>query len=177
MQYVLYKCPKCGVEYEMDTKGDDIFCKACGYRVMYNKYGQFQAVNEAVQPIYDRLDTWYDYQKESIVKEISQDDFEISKPVYWYSMDNTSFEYEKMGEGTLYINREEIGFIGKDLLENPVDFKVSLAGLYTIVQKIEEAVDLTVNSVINRFVFKDGKYSAKYNLIVEELFKLNNKLD
>jgi hypothetical protein len=92
-------------------------------------------------------------------------------------MDNVTFEYEKMGEGMLYINKEVIGFTGKDLIENPVEFQLSLSGLFTVVQKVDEAIDLTVNTVIHRFIFKEGKYSAKYNLIVEEMFKLNNKVE
>jgi 1-acyl-sn-glycerol-3-phosphate acyltransferase/DNA-directed RNA polymerase subunit RPC12/RpoP len=177
MHYILYKCPKCGTEYEMDSKGDEVFCKVCGYKVMYGKFGQFEAVDDNIPPVFDRIDTWYDYQKKSVVKEISEDTFEISKPVSWYSMDNVTFEYEKMGEGMLYINKEVIGFTGKDLIENPVEFQLSLSGLFTVVQKVDEAIDLTVNTVIHRFIFKEGKYSAKYNLIVEEMFKLNNKVE
>lgn len=168
LNYILYKCPKCGAEYEMECDGNFLSCTACGNRVQYTEYGEF--IPDEGSVTFDRLDKWYDYEKESVNKELDNPDFRLSYPVVWEQA-NAEYVYEEMGEGELFVDHKEIGFIGKDLQGNEVKIITPIAYLPTVVQKTQEAIDLTVNNVVNRFYFRDGKYSAKYNLIVEEAYK------
>lgn len=174
LQYILYKCPSCGAEYEMATKIDEIFCNKCGYKVKYDLYGRLVPIGEEGVSLYERIDQWYDFQKEAIQQEIAEENFEISKDVDWISMNNDTYEYGKMGEGVLYINFDEIGFRGRDTIGNKINMHVPTEHLFTIVQKTNEGIDLTIENIIHRFYFKEKKYSTKYTLIIEEIFKAKN---
>jgi 1-acyl-sn-glycerol-3-phosphate acyltransferase len=175
LHYLLYKCPKCGTEYEMESKGRELHCKHCGNTAEVNEYGEIKAKNGGIA--YSRLDIWYDFEKESVREEIANPDFFVSHPVTWRVNDPVTNVYHEKGEGELYINGTEIGFRGKDKSGKFCEISVPIKVLPTIVQKVDEAVDLTVEGVINRFYFKEGKYSAKYNLIVEQLFRKLHHLD
>lgn len=167
LHYILYKCPKCGAEYEMRTTERELICDACGNTVEYTEYGQLIKKGDSVT--FDRIDLWYDFQRESVRKEIEDPDFLLSHPVVWEINNNNV--YTENGEGELYIDKEYIGFSGVDLKGNPVEIKCPLKTLFTIVQKKKEAVDLTIDGVVNRFYFREGKYSVKYTITVEESFK------
>lgn len=171
LHYILYKCPKCGAEYQMESDADTLTCTACGNRVTMDEYGVLRPATASDVCPYDRLDRWYDFEKEAIRQETARDDFRLSYPVVWERNLASVNRYEECGEGELYIDRERIGFVGKDFDGNEVELECSLKNLNTIVQKMKEAVDLTIGEDIHRFYFRDGKYSAKYNLIVEERFR------
>ncbi|MDD3946267.1 MAG: 1-acyl-sn-glycerol-3-phosphate acyltransferase [Clostridia bacterium] len=175
LHYLLYKCPKCGAEYQMESTENELRCTACGNTAIVNEYGEIVAKEGGVA--YSRLDIWYDFEKEAVREEIAKPDFFISKPVSWKINDPETNIYHEKGEGELYINTEEIGFRGKDHNGEVRTLRIALKGLHTIVQKVDEAIDLTIDGVINRFYFKENKFSAKYNLIVEEYFRKMHGLD
>lgn len=175
LHYLLYKCPKCGAEYEMESRGSELCCTRCGNAVEVNEYGEITAKDGGIA--YSRLDIWYDYEKECVREEIAKSDFFISHPVTWRVNDPVTNVYHENGEGELYVDGTEIGFRGKDKNGAVCEISVPIKVLPTVVQKVDEAIDLTVDGVINRFYFTENKYSAKYNLIVEETFRKIHGLD
>ncbi|MFA5449452.1 MAG: 1-acyl-sn-glycerol-3-phosphate acyltransferase [Clostridia bacterium] len=173
LNYILYKCPKCEAEYEMVSTDRELLCEACGNKVEYTEYGEL--IPSEGSKAFPRIDIWYDYQRESIRKELANPNFRISKSVVWEQNDPEDNIYKEKGEGELYIDDEYIGFAGKMFDGTPLEIKLPLKCTFTIVQKTKEAVDLTVEGVINRFYFRDARYSVKYTLLVEESFrKINN---
>ncbi|OQC16806.1 MAG: 2-acyl-glycerophospho-ethanolamine acyltransferase [Firmicutes bacterium ADurb.Bin080] len=174
LDYLLYKCPKCGAEYEMDNDGWSLTCKICGNKVNVDEYGHILPDSEK-DIAYNRVDLWYDFEKESVRKELLNPEMELKKDVEWKILNYQTAQYESAGEGVCFVNHEYIGFEGKDLEGNEVSIKCPMKNLYTIIIKNEEGIDLTIDHVVHRFYFKEKKYSVKYNLIVEENFrKLNN---
>jgi DNA-directed RNA polymerase subunit RPC12/RpoP len=167
LDYILYKCPRCGTEYQMASSDRELFCFACDNRVEYTEDGRLIAKDGGTT--FDRIDLWYDYERASVRKEIKNIDFYESHPVIWEINENNN--YNENGRGDLYIDRENIGFSGKDFNGNLVEIKFPLKTKFTIVQKTKEAVDLTQGGVVHRFYFCEGKYSVKYTLIVEESYK------
>jgi hypothetical protein len=175
LHYVLFRCPKCKVEYEMDSNEHELFCTVCQNTAIYTEFGQLLPKTEN-DVVYDRIDLWYDWQRKCIREQVEKDDFYEGHPVVW-DKNVDGYEYIETGEGELYINNEAIGFKGKYLNGTDVEFSVPLKSQYTLVQKVKEAVDLTTeNGTINRFYFRDIKFSSRYTLIVEEKFKMLNGL-
>lgn len=175
LHYLLYKCPKCGVEYKMESTDTELICTECGNTAVVNEYGEISAKGDSVA--FSRLDIWYDFEKEAVREEIAKPDFYISRRVTWKINDPATNIYSVKGEGELYINENEIGFIEMQGGTGIPTISIPLKGLHTVVQKVDEAIDLTVDGIINRFYFTDKKYSAKYNLIVEEFFRKIHGLD
>lgn len=172
MNYILYKCPKCSVEYKMKSTDRHLICEHCGNTVEYTEYGEF--IPSERSKAFSRIDLWYDFQKEAIKEEIKKDDFYIDNEVDFYL--NIDREYKLVGKGQLYIDKEKIGFNGtKD--GQPYEISTPLKVLHTITTKNKEGIDLVFPDGIHRFMFKNKKGSTKYGLIVEQMYRLNHSLD
>ena len=69
VEYVLYKCPKCGTEFSLRSEGDRLYCTVCRNAVRMNQYLLFDP--EARDTVYfDGIDKWYDFQKEHLETEM-----------------------------------------------------------------------------------------------------------
>ncbi|MFW5780448.1 MAG: lysophospholipid acyltransferase family protein [Bacillota bacterium] len=173
IEYILYRCPKCSKDYIMRSTEKNLICDYCGNNVEYNEYGQLKAADD-ISISYDRIDLWYDYQRECVDQEIKKPDFFISKKVDM--LEERDRNFHKVGEGELYIDKEYIGYKGKKE-EKPFEVKTPLKTLHTIITKNQEGVDLSYPEGFYRFLFKDKKGSTKYGIIVEQMFRMLNKLD
>ena len=169
LHYILYKCPKCGVEYEMSSDDHYLTCANCGNKVEYTEYGEM--IPSEGSTTFDRIDLWYEFERESVRKEIEDEGFEMRHEVVWEQQDAEN-NYNELGEGEFYLNQTAIGFIGAryDNGEQVV-LEVPIIKQPTIVHKNYEAIDLTIDGVVNRFSFREAKYSCKYNIAVEELHR------
>lgn len=171
LNYILYKCPACGAEYEMTSDGRRLVCGACGNTVEYTEYGEL--IPTAGSKAFDRIDLWYDYERVSAREELKKDDFYIEKEVFVDVENLEKAVFERRGEGRLHLTRDEIGFVGT-IDGKETELTQSLAGMNNIVTKTAEGVDLTFDDIIYRFLFAEKKWSSKFGLLVEENFALKN---
>jgi len=169
LDYVLYKCVRCGAEYEMLNDGRHLTCKACGNKVEYTNYGQIVASEGSIAP-YPRIDLWADFERNELLNEIREGGFNMSKPVKLHIQNAKKKKYEECGAGELYINATHIGFKGiKDGV--PYEESQELKNLATVITKNKEAIDLVFDDVIHRYYFNDKKWSVKYCFAVEQSYK------
>jgi len=174
LDYILYKCPSCGSEYETTVKdGKFLVCGKCGNTVEYTEYGEL--IPKENSKTFDRIDLWYSYERDSVTEELQKEDFRIEKEVAVLVENQDTAEFDERGEGVLYMVRGEMGFIGKIDGEEKTLVQ-NLKGMNSVVTKTAEGVDLTFDGVIYRFMFKEHKWSAKYGLLVEQNFALDNNL-
>ncbi len=172
LEYILYRCPKCSLDYLMRTTDRNLICDYCGNNVEYTEYGEL--IPDATSKAFKRIDLWYDYQRKVIDEEIRKDDFYISHKVD--SFMEVDRKYVPIGEGELYIDKEYIGYKGTKNGQ-PFECKTALKTLHTITVKNQEGVDLIYPEGTYRFLFKDKKYSVKYGLIVEQMYRYIHNLD
>lgn len=174
LNYILYKCPKCGAEYEMKvTDGRFLECGNCGNKVEYTEYGEFKAVGDSVK--FDRVDLWYDYQRGMVTEELKSDNFEIAKEVTLKIENAEAAEFEERGEGILKIKDGKIIYNGT-LDGKETELLQNIDNMSNIVTKNAEGVDLMFGDIIYRFLFKEHKWSTKYGLIIEQNFALKKGL-
>ena len=173
LEYILYKCPKCSKEYQMETDNRHLMCTACGYKVEYTEHGLLKPVNDSFT--FDRVDLWYDYCRKSCLEEVSKENFYISKKADFWMQNLQTHIFEYKGSGEFYMDKEHIGYTGT-LDGNPFEYRQPLKQLPTLITKNKEGIDLVENDVIYRFLFAEKKWSTKYGLLCEELFAYNNGL-
>lgn len=173
LNYILYKCPRCGAEYKTEASGDELKCLECGNTVKYTSDGHLIPVGDSVS--IDRIDLWMDYERESVAEEIKDDGYRIEKSVDMYIRDDKKHDYVKQGEGELFIDKKVIGYVGT---KNGAEWRAELplATMPTVVTKNSEGIDLIIDNKTYRFLFKEHKYSVKYCIIVETLFAERNGL-
>ena len=110
---LLYKCPKCGAEFESISDENSWTCTKCGNRFeMDNKYN-LKAINDSV--IFEDPKIWYEYQRDEVKKEISNPDFYFEEsvdigflPKYKYLKNKKTSNIE--GKGILHIDHNGIYF-------------------------------------------------------------------
>lgn len=171
LNYILYKCPKCGAEYQMSASRDRLVCATCGNAVTYTSTGHLVA--DEGSETFDRIDQWVDFEKESVFNELKDPDFALRAPVALSRRDDAKFKFADVGEGELYLNRDAIGFDGVKSGE-AWHCELPIARMPSIITKNDEGIDLQIKSTTYRFMFKEGKLSMKYMLYIENMFAMRN---
>lgn len=175
LNYILYKCPKCGAEYEMTADDHYLTCAHCGNKVEYRSDGFIVPADKDSVAI-DSIDTWFDFERKAALEEISDDSFAISKEVTLSTEDHATAKFTPRGEGKLTLNNKVIRFEGvMDGEKTVIEQEITL--MSTIITKNEEGIDLIVNDNIYRFLFVEHKWSSKYGLLVEMNFARNNNIN
>jgi len=67
---ILYKCPHCNTENQMEGKGTGITCHACGKHWKMDEYGQLSAVDGETE--FSHIPDWYDWQRACVRKELEE---------------------------------------------------------------------------------------------------------
>ena len=83
LQKVLYQCPHCGTEFQMGTKGAEIFCNHCGKRWFLQENGQLKAtVGETEFP---HIPDWFRWEQEQVRQQIINGTYSYEDEVDIYS--------------------------------------------------------------------------------------------
>ena len=65
---ILYKCPHCGAENQMEGKGIHLTCHACGKQWKMDEYGQLVA--DGTETEYPHIPDWYKWQRACVREEL-----------------------------------------------------------------------------------------------------------
>ncbi len=71
----LYQCPSCRTEYKMDSRGDKLFCKACGKEWFLNEYGKLNGA------VFTHPPEWYEWQRNNTEQEIALGNYAFTAKV------------------------------------------------------------------------------------------------
>ena len=83
---VLYQCPHCKAEYRMDTKGSELFCKACGKVWEMTELGELQAKSGVTE--FAHIPDWYEWEREQVRAEIEEGRYHFIDKVIVRSLPN-----------------------------------------------------------------------------------------
>lgn len=104
---VLYQCPHCLKEFEMDSKGTELFCKACAKRWKWNEDGYLQALSGETE--FDHIPDWYNWQRQQVARQIEEGTYRFDEEVEVQSLPRTIW-YKRLGKARLTHDRDN-GFI------------------------------------------------------------------
>jgi len=163
---LLYKCPKCGAEFQMEAELDKLRCNACGNTAVIDKYGKITPVGDGVA--YPRVDLWYKYQKQELGKEIdASDDYALLCDVGLALSDEATGMFNSIERGTLTLTQNGYSYLG----ETGRELKFSIAGTPSIAFVVGTIIDFFLDNIIYRFCFDKVYMSTKYNIATELLHK------
>ncbi len=199
LERILYKCPKCGQDFTISSKGNRLTCANCNNVIEYTNRGKLVPIGEnSVCP--ERIDLWYDIERESVKEIVANPDFSLTEEVALFIEKPENYDYRFITMGVATLDREKITF--KSTMDKRPKKMISEYGVgkYTFkldmngeLEPIEdEFKDLTFNIRNNescafmpglslelydlkhsyRIMFTKQMASTKFALAIEELYKL-----
>ena len=171
---VLYQCPHCGVEYEMDSKGTELFCNACGKRWEMSELGELKALEGETE--FSHIPDWYEWERANVRKEVDAGTYHFETPVHIDALPNAK-KFIHMGPGKLIHDMNGFHLEGTDegtpfSMDWPAGETYSVHIEYEYLGKFGDCVDLnTLEDTL--YVYPEApKFSVtKMSLATEELFK------
>ena len=171
---VLYQCPHCGIEFEMNSKGDILSCAHCGKQWRMSELGELQALEGNTE--FSHIPDWYEWERSNVRSEVESGSYDSGVlPVRVLTLpDNTPVW---LGEGTLQHDMHGFHIKGKTAdgeefsEEHPVPSKYSCHVEFAYKQ-FGELLDLSTIKDTWFFSSADKRFClTKFALATEELYR------
>ena len=175
MEQVLYKCPKCGTELQMEGVGDVIRCKHCGNGARLDDKYNLTPFEGSVIPKNPRV--WFDWQRREMRKAVTEPNFSIDEhvtlslmPTYGYVKNNlTAYP---VGDGMLHLDKNGLTYKGTRNGE-PWEVFIKRDILNTLVLEVDGSFFHTNASGEFLQFTPDAVSSTRWQLAVEEIYRVN----
>ena len=95
---VLYQCPHCLAESKMDSKGDELFCTACGKRWQWQEDGYLRALEGETE--FDHIPDWFAWERQQVSEQIDRGEYRFEDEVEVYSLPRV-WRYIPLGKAKL----------------------------------------------------------------------------
>ena len=76
---ILYKCPACMAEGDMEGKGTELTCHTCGKTWFLNEDSRLEARDGVTE--YPHIPDWYAWERQEVKKEIDRGEYRLDTPV------------------------------------------------------------------------------------------------
>ena len=177
---VLYQCPHCHTEYEMDSKDNILFCKHCGKKWEYSTLGALKAVEGETE--FSHIPDWYEWERENVKKEVEAGKYYFESEVHVDALPNAE-KFLHLGKAKLIHDMDGFHLEGY-YKENDEHYKLDIPSSTTYSVHIEyeylgqfgDCVDLnTLDDTL--YVYPECEKFAvtKISLATEEIYKFVNK--
>ena len=168
---ILYKCPHCGTENQMEGKGIHLTCHACGKQWTMDEFGQLSA-NEG-ETEYPHIPDWYKWERECVRKELEDGTYLLDEDVEIAVQVNLN-GICKIGTGHLRHDLNGFHLTGAD---GKLDYKQSPIFSHTLYSdyywyEMGDVIGIGDNE-FSYFCFpKENVSVSKARLATEELYKM-----
>lgn len=169
---VLYKCPHCQTEGNMEGKGIHLCCKACGKVWELDEYGTLRA--ETGDVYFDHIPDWFAWERACVRRELEEGRYRLDLPVKISMLVDMNCLYN-VGEGRLIHTVEGFHLTGCD---GKLDYRHSPASSYSLYSdyywyEIGDMICIGDNNALYYcFPKTEGDVVTKARLAAEELFKM-----
>ena len=168
---ILYQCPHCQTENQMEGKGIHLTCHACGKKWEMDEYGQLAAMEGETE--YPHIPDWYTWQRERVRGELEDGSYLLDEEVEIVVQVNLDCVC-KIGSGRLI--HDENGFRLTNA-DGTLDYKQSPLFSHTLYSdyywyELGDVIGIGDNE-FSYFCFPVGNVSVtKARLATEELYKM-----
>lgn len=172
---ILYKCPHCGAENQMEGKGIHLTCHACNKKWTMDEYGQLNANDGNTE--YPHIPDWYKWQRECVRQEIENGTYLLDTEVDIAIQVNLNGVC-KIGSGRLTHSEEGFHLVGAD---GKLDYSQGPTFSHTLYSdyywyEIGDVIGIGDNE-FSYFCFPKKDVSVtKARLATEELYKMKKRV-
>lgn len=171
---ILYKCPHCGTEGEMEGKGIHLTCHHCGKQYELTTLGKLQALEGEAE--FDHVPDWYRWQREQVKQELLDGTYLLDRDVDIGMVVDYKAVY-MVGQGHLTHTAEGFKLTGCDGKLNYEQGPLACYSLYADYYWYELGDVICIGNRDTTYCCfpKGGDVVAKTRLAVEELYKLKKR--
>ena len=155
---ILYRCPCCGKEFQLETRGTQIHCTACGFQSHLDPYyrlhgGPFSTINQ-----------WYFWQEDQIDLDVP-----LESETVVAAMGKDGFIDRAAGKGYIRMDRENITFQG-EVFGEPLTFTESTASVKALPASIASHFDIYHKKTLyNMHLRPDPRAIIKWVIYLDKL--------
>ena len=170
---VLYKCPHCLAEGQMEGKGVTLTCRHCGKSWLLTETGFLQAADG--EDMFTHVPDWYAWERQCVREELARGDYRLDVPVLIRMLVDTKAVYT-VGEGRLTHTAEGFRLRG---CSGKLDYRQSPTASYSLYSDYfwYELGDMICigdsRALYYCFPREGGDVVAKTRLATEELYKMH----
>ncbi len=168
---ILYKCPACNEENQMEGTGTQLTCHACGKHWEMDEYGQLSAIDSETE--FAHIPDWYSWQRECVRRELEEGTYLLDTDVdisIQVNLDGVC----NIGRGHLTHDLDGFHLTGAD---GKLDYRQSAVFSHTLYSdyywyEIGDVIGIG-NNEFSYFCFpKENVSVTKARLATEELYKM-----
>lgn len=168
---VMYKCPHCMSEDDMEGIGTTVTCKKCGAKYELTEMGYLKNLNGETK--INHVPTWYKWEIEEVKKELLNNSYETDTDVEIYILKDP-YKLYKLGEGHLHHDSNGFTLTGGNGLLN---YRQGIKHSHSINSdfywyQVADIVCIGDHKILYYCVPKKKINVAKVRLAAEELYKL-----
>ncbi|MCR3907152.1 MAG: hypothetical protein NUK62_09030 [Tenericutes bacterium] len=177
LHQVLYQCPSCFVESQMDSDKDQLWCKACGKAYTMDVYGQMKA-NEGVTE-FAHIPDWYEFERRQVRKQIDEKTYFFEDDVRIEALPNAK-GYIPLGKGKMIHDLNGFRVDGDELGKPLCLIKEPLA-MYSLHVEYDylgngDCVDIsTLDNSYYIYPLNQKNVITKLHFATEELYKIEKE--
>jgi len=174
---VLYQCPSCLTEHEMDSDGHELWCNHCHKRYEMDVYGQLKATEGITE--FSHIPDWYEFERAHVRKQIEEGRYSFEDDVRIESLPNAK-GYIPLGDGHLIHNEKGFTLTG-DEMGKPLHLIKEPLSLYSLHIEYDylgkgDCIDLsTFNDTYYIYPKNRKDVVTKLHFAVEELYKIEKE--
>ncbi|MCF7924672.1 MAG: hypothetical protein K9L64_06200 [Candidatus Izimaplasma sp.] len=170
---VLYKCPHCQKENTMIGKGTKLTCKSCNTTYYLDELNLLNNIDGETK--FSFIPDWFEWQRQSVKKEIMKDEYQIKTEVYIDALPNSTGFY-RLGVGELIHDKRGFHLKAKIdgkifSVEKPALSKYGVHIEFNYFGKGDCVIMSTENDTYHLYPVKQDVPVTKYHFAVEELYK------
>lgn len=173
LHQVLYQCPSCKVEHEMDSDLNKIWCGSCGKTYEMDVYGQLKATSGVTE--FSHIPDWYEFERNEVRKQIENQTYKFEDEVIIDSLPNSD-GYIRLGKGKLIHELNGFRLEGPNL--HLVKEPLSLYGLHIEYNYFGkgDCIDLsTLEDTYYIYPQTQKNVVTKLHFATEELYKIKKQ--
>jgi len=170
---ILYKCPVCGKEFEMESAGIHLWCNSCGAKWEMDTLSRLNGVN--TDKGFSHVPDWYRWEREEVKKEVREGRYHFEDDVRVVDFYSSKAGFIHVGDS--HVVHDENGFTFKGVVnEQPFELNKSVSDMYSVHVEFDflnkgDAFDIAVDNTTYFMYLKNAKnYLTKMHFATEELY-------
>lgn len=175
---ILYQCPHCGTEFEMNSDRTQLWCEHCGTRWEMDTLGRLHCLNG--EDRFQHVPDWYNWERENVRQEVAEGRYAFEDTVRLERIVSARTGFETLG--TVKLTHGVEGFRMEGTLDNgePFSFQRSTASMMSChieydFKKRGDAIDLaTLHDTYFVFPLTAHNVLTKLHFATEELHRVQH---